>query len=105
MRDHEVRARYLGRPSSSSRETRANHGILGSPSDNLGSRVSSSATRAGAIVLPIIAGRLFDLTQGYGTAVLIAGCGNALGILVALGLPKQRSTAGSRRQPDGRRQR
>jgi OFA family oxalate/formate antiporter-like MFS transporter len=47
---------------------------------------------AAAIVLPIIAGRLFDLTQGYGTAVLIAGGGNALGILVALGLPKQRSS-------------
>jgi MFS transporter, OFA family, oxalate/formate antiporter len=49
---------------------------------------------AAAIVLPIIAGRLFDLTQGYGAAVLIAGGGNALGILVALGLPKQRSSAG-----------
>jgi OFA family oxalate/formate antiporter-like MFS transporter len=54
---------------------------------------------AAAIVLPIIAGRLFDLTQGYGTAVLIAGGGNALGILVALGLPKQRSSAG----PGGQR--
>ncbi len=53
---------------------------------------------AAAIVLPIIAGRLFDLTQGYGTAVLIAGGGNALGILVALGLPKQRSSAGPGRQ-------
>ena len=42
-----------------------------------------------AIVLPIIAGRLFDLTQGYGAAVLIAAGGNALGILVALGLPRQ----------------
>ena len=47
---------------------------------------------AAAIVLPIIAGRLFDLTQGYETAVLIAAGGNALGIVVALGLPKQ-STA------------
>ena len=53
---------------------------------------------AAAVVLPIVAGRLFDLTQGYGTAVLIAGGGNALGILVALGLPKQRSTAGPGRQ-------
>jgi OFA family oxalate/formate antiporter-like MFS transporter len=42
-----------------------------------------------AIVLPIIAGRLFDLTQGYGAAVLIAAGGNVLGILVALGLPRQ----------------
>ena len=44
---------------------------------------------AAAIVLPITAGRLFDLTQGYGAAVLIAGGGNALGVLVALGLPRQ----------------
>ncbi|PYN94367.1 MAG: hypothetical protein DMD91_28105 [Candidatus Rokuibacteriota bacterium] len=44
---------------------------------------------AAAIVLPIAAGRLYDLTQGYGTAVLIAAGGNALGILVALGLPRQ----------------
>jgi hypothetical protein len=43
-----------------------------------------------AIVLPIIAGRLFDLTQGYGAAVLIGGGGNVLGILLALGLPGER---------------
>jgi len=47
------------------------------------------AWSAAAIVLPIIAGRLFDLTQGYGSAVLIAGGSNALGILVALGLPRR----------------
>jgi hypothetical protein len=46
---------------------------------------------AAAIILPIVAGRLFDLTQSYGTAVLIAAGGNALGILVALGLPSQRT--------------
>lgn len=45
---------------------------------------------AAAIILPMIAGRLFDLTQGYGTAVLIAAGGNALGVLVSLGLPRQR---------------
>jgi MFS transporter, OFA family, oxalate/formate antiporter len=45
---------------------------------------------AAAIVLPIAAGRLFDLTRGYGTAVLIAAGGNALGVLLALGLPRQR---------------
>ncbi len=45
---------------------------------------------AAAIILPVIAGRLFDLTQGYGTAVLIAAGGNALGVLVSLGLPRQR---------------
>ena len=44
-----------------------------------------------AIVLPIVAGRLFDLTQGYGTAVLIAAAGNIIGIFVALGLPRQRA--------------
>jgi len=48
---------------------------------------------AAAIVLPILAGRLFDLTQGYGAAVLIAASGNALGILVSLGLPRQRLSA------------
>jgi MFS transporter, OFA family, oxalate/formate antiporter len=47
---------------------------------------------AAAIVLPITAGRLFDLTQGYGVAVLIAAGGNVLGIVVALGLPPQRAT-------------
>jgi OFA family oxalate/formate antiporter-like MFS transporter len=46
---------------------------------------------AAAIVLPIVAGRLFDLTHGYGAAVLIAGGGNALGVLVAAGLPRQHS--------------
>ncbi len=44
---------------------------------------------AAAVVLPIVAGRLFDLTHGYGVAILIAAAGNALGILVALGLPRQ----------------
>ena len=47
------------------------------------------AWSAAAIVLPIVAGRLFDLTQGYGVAVLIAGGSNALGIVVALGLPRR----------------
>ena len=47
------------------------------------------AWSAAAIVLPIVAGRLFDLTQGYGSAVLIAGGSNALGIVVALGLPRR----------------
>jgi MFS family permease len=44
---------------------------------------------AAAAILPIAAGRLFDLTQGYAVAVMIAAGGNALGILVALGLPRQ----------------
>ena len=46
---------------------------------------------AAAIVLPILAGRLFDLTHGYGAAVVIAGGSNALGALLALGLPRQRT--------------
>jgi len=47
---------------------------------------------AAAVVLPIVAGRLFDLTHGYGMAVLIAAAANALGALVALGLPRQGSS-------------
>jgi OFA family oxalate/formate antiporter-like MFS transporter len=46
---------------------------------------------AAAVVLPIAAGLLFDLTQGYGAAVLIAAGGNALGVVVALGLPRERA--------------
>jgi OFA family oxalate/formate antiporter-like MFS transporter len=45
---------------------------------------------AAAIVLPVTAGRLFDLTQGYGAAVLIAAGGNALGVLLSLRLPGRR---------------
>jgi OFA family oxalate/formate antiporter-like MFS transporter len=47
---------------------------------------------AAAIILPIVAGRLFDVTQSYGTAILIAAGGNVLGILVALALPSQRTS-------------
>jgi OFA family oxalate/formate antiporter-like MFS transporter len=47
-----------------------------------------------AFALPIIAGRLFDLTQGYAAAVLIAAGCNVLGILLALGLPRQARPAG-----------
>lgn len=43
-----------------------------------------------AISLPVLAGRLFDLTGGYTTTILIAGCGNLLGIIIALGLPRSR---------------
>jgi OFA family oxalate/formate antiporter-like MFS transporter len=43
---------------------------------------------AAAIVLPIVAGYLFDMTQSYATAVVIAGAGNVVGIIVALGLPR-----------------
>ena len=47
---------------------------------------------AAAIILPTAAGYLFDVTRGYGTAILIAAGGNAVGILVALGLPRERAT-------------
>ncbi len=53
---------------------------------------------AAAVILPIAAGRLFDLTQGYSTAILIGAGGNALGILLALGLPRERPRL--RTQPD-----
>jgi OFA family oxalate/formate antiporter-like MFS transporter len=49
---------------------------------------------AAAIVLPIAAGRLFDQTHSYGAAVLIAAGGNALGIVVALGLPREAAPRG-----------
>ena len=56
------------------------------PKDAFAKSASFSPSRR---VLPITAGRLFDLTQGYGIAILIAAGGNALGILVALGLPHE----------------
>jgi len=54
---------------------------------------------AAAIVLPITAGYLYDLTHGYGSAILIAAGGNALGILVALGLPHQRTARAASTRP------
>ncbi len=44
-----------------------------------------------AISLPLLAGYLFDLTHGYGAAIVIAGCGNLVGGIVSLGLPKNRA--------------
>ncbi|MCL4745828.1 MAG: MFS transporter [Burkholderiaceae bacterium] len=44
-----------------------------------------------AITLPVLAGWLFDRTDGYGAAVLIAAAGNALGIVLARGLPNWRA--------------
>jgi len=43
-----------------------------------------------AIALPVLAGRLYDLTGGYGMAVVVAGGANLLAILVALTLPRQK---------------
>jgi len=48
-----------------------------------------TAWAAAAVVLPIAAGRLFDLTQGYRAAVLIAGGANLLGVIVGFALPHQ----------------
>jgi OFA family oxalate/formate antiporter-like MFS transporter len=56
------------------------------------SRVASRmyiAWCAAAVVLPTVAGHLFDVTRGYGAAVLIAAGGNLLGVFLALGLPRQ----------------
>ena len=43
-----------------------------------------------AIVLPVLAGRLYDLTGGYELAVIVAGGANLLAALVALSLPRQK---------------
>jgi OFA family oxalate/formate antiporter-like MFS transporter len=42
-----------------------------------------------AIALPVLAGRLYDLTGGYALAVILAGGANLLAVLVALTLPRQ----------------
>jgi MFS transporter, OFA family, oxalate/formate antiporter len=42
-----------------------------------------------AVTLPVLAGYLFDITRSYGAAVIIAGCGNLLGLVIALGLPRR----------------
>ena len=49
-----------------------------------------------AISLPVLAGWLFDRTQGYGAAVMIAAGGNLLGALLALGLPAAAGPAGGK---------
>jgi OFA family oxalate/formate antiporter-like MFS transporter len=41
-----------------------------------------------AISLPVLAGFLFDVTRSYGTAVLIAGCANVAGMVLALTMPR-----------------
>jgi MFS transporter, OFA family, oxalate/formate antiporter len=42
-----------------------------------------------AVTLPVLAGRLFDISGGYAGSVAIAGIGNLLGVLIALGLPRR----------------
>ncbi len=44
---------------------------------------------AAAITLPVLAAYLFDLTGGYGTAMIVAGCGNLLGAMIAATLPRR----------------
>ena len=49
-----------------------------------------------AVSLPVLAGWLYDRTQGYGTAVLIAAAGNVLGAIIAWGLPDGQSRSAAR---------
>ena len=42
-----------------------------------------------AVTLPVLAARLFDETGGYATAIIVAGCGNLIGVLVAITLPRR----------------
>lgn len=42
-----------------------------------------------AVGLPVLAGYLFDLTRGYGAAVLIAAAANLAGMAMALSLPRR----------------
>lgn len=42
-----------------------------------------------ALTLPVVAARLFDLTGGYHTAIMLAGAANLCGVIVGLSLPKQ----------------
>ena len=56
---------------------------------------------AAAIVLPIAAGRLFDVTQSYRLAVMISAGGNVVGVLIALGLPRQGVSRPAERSAEG----
>lgn len=44
-----------------------------------------------AITLPVVAGRLFDLTGGYAGTIMIALAGNLLGVAIAASLPRRRA--------------
>ena len=59
-----------------------------------------TAWAAAAVVLPIAAGRLFDLTQGYRAAVLIAAGANLLGVIVGFSLPHQHKRQAEAEVPD-----
>ncbi len=47
-----------------------------------------------AVTLPVLAGHLYDISGGYRMAVIIAGCGNLLGIGLATLLPRQAKSPG-----------
>ncbi|MFC7473424.1 nitrate/nitrite transporter [Dankookia sp. GCM10030260] len=42
-----------------------------------------------AITLPVVAGRVFDLTGGYAAVIMIATAGNLLGVAIAGSLPRR----------------
>ncbi len=42
-----------------------------------------------AVSLPVLAGYLFDISQGYGAAMMIAAAANLLGMAAALSLPRR----------------
>ncbi len=46
-----------------------------------------------AVTLPVVAGRLFDLSGGYAGAVMLAACGNLIGVAIAAGLPRRGTSA------------
>jgi OFA family oxalate/formate antiporter-like MFS transporter len=49
-----------------------------------------------AVTLPVVAGRLFDLSGGYAGAIMIATGGNLLGIAIAAWLPRRVAAAAPR---------
>lgn len=46
-----------------------------------------------AISVPVLVGWLYDRTQGYGAAVIIAAGVNVLGVIIAVRLPPRRTPA------------
>jgi len=46
-----------------------------------------------AVSLPVLSGWLFDRTQGYATAVMIAAGGNVLGAMLSMTLPESRDAS------------
>jgi OFA family oxalate/formate antiporter-like MFS transporter len=46
-----------------------------------------------ALALPVAAARLFDMTGGYQTAIILAGFANLCGVVVGFSLPRQKSNS------------